>query len=575
MMARASAASKGAPATASITRCDGVLFRRSLLGSLTWLTANRDKVNELNVFPVPDGDTGTNMLLTLESAIEEMGPDENSDLSQVAATVAHGALMGARGNSGVILSQVLRGFSQGVGENASVDCKELAHAFAEATAVAYKGVTKPTEGTILTVARKVSEAALAKAEETEDIAELIQSVVSAAQRAVDDTPSQLAVLREAGVVDAGGYGLMVILEGFLKTVKGQEIPTTSKAARAPAPERQPAKVGAHALETPEEGWGFCTEFLIEEPSKPFDEVRRELTPMGNSAAIVGDDALIRVHIHTLDPGGLIVHATAYGTLQKLKVEDMTRQHHEILAHDPPTQDEDGASAAPPLRTNGYSSVPTGQVGVVAVAAGDGFRRIFEELGAGVVEGGQTMNPSTEDLLAAVTANGADEVIILPNNKNVIMTAQQVCSLSSKAIKVVASRTVPQGISALLNLDPGAGLEANSEAMASALDGVQTIEVTKAVRSTSVGGLKIKNGDMIALVNGKITRAGKDAQEVVDGALKGLKTDGFELCTIYAGAAVKDDEARDIVGHVRQHFPKLEVQLQRGEQDHYPYILSLE
>ena len=575
MMARASAASKGAPATASITRCDGVLFRRSLLGSLTWLTANRDKVNELNVFPVPDGDTGTNMLLTLESAIEEMGPDENSDLSQVAATVAHGALMGARGNSGVILSQVLRGFSQGVGENASVDCKELAHAFAEATAVAYKGVTKPTEGTILTVARKVSEAALAKAEETEDIAELIQSVVSAAQRAVDDTPSQLAVLREAGVVDAGGYGLMVILEGFLKTVKGQEIPTTSKAARAPAPERQPAKVGAHALETPEEGWGFCTEFLIEEPSKPFDEVRRELTPMGNSAAIVGDDALIRVHIHTLDPGGLIVHATAYGTLQKLKVEDMTRQHHEILAHDPPAQDEDLASAAPPLRTNGYSSVPTGQVGVVAVAAGDGFRRIFEELGAGVVEGGQTMNPSTEDLLAAVTANGADEVIILPNNKNVIMTAQQVCSLSSKTIKVVASRTVPQGISALLNLDPGAGLEANSEAMASALDGVQTIEVTKAVRSTSVGGLKIKNGDMIALVNGKITRAGKNAQEVVDGALEGLKTDGFELCTIYAGAAVQDDEAKDIVGHVRQHFPKLEVQLQRGEQDHYPYILSLE
>jgi len=199
--------------------------------------------------------------------------------------------------------------------------------------------------------------------------------------------------------------------------------------------------------------------------------------MGNSAVIVGDDSLIRVHIHTLDPGGLIAQATAYGTLQKLKVEDMTRQHHEILAHDPPAQDEDVASAAPPLGTNGYSRVPTGQVGVVAVAAGEGFRRIFEELGAGVVEGGQTMNPSTEDLLAAVTANGADEVIILPNNKNVIMTAQQVSSLSNKAIKVVASRTVPQGISALLNLDPGAGLEANSEAMASALKGVQTIEVT--------------------------------------------------------------------------------------------------
>jgi DAK2 domain fusion protein YloV len=574
-MARDVAGSKGSTAAATITRCDGVLFRRSLMGSLIWLTANREKVNQLNVFPVPDGDTGTNMLLTLESAIEEMGQDENHDLSQVAGTVAHGALMGARGNSGVILSQVLRGFSQGVGERASVDCKELAHAFAEATSVAYKGVSKPTEGTILTVARKVSEAAVVKAQETEDIAELIQSAVSAAQRAVDDTPSQLAVLREAGVVDAGGYGLMVILEGFLKTVKGQQIPTTSKAARAAVAEREPAKVGAHALETPEEGWGFCTEFLIDSPSRPFEEVRMELTPMGNSAVIVGDDSLVRVHIHTLDPGGLIAHATSYGTLQKLKVEDMTRQHHEILTHDPPGQDQDFAGAVPPLGGNGHAAGSTGQVGVVAVAAGDGFRRIFEELGARVVEGGQTMNPSTEDLLAAVTANGADEVIILPNNKNVIMTAQQVSSLSEKAIKVVASRTVPQGISALLNLDPGAGLEANSEAMSSALSGVQTIEVTKAVRSTTVNGLKIKNGDVIALVNGKITRAGKDAQEVMDSALEGIKTEAFELCTIYAGAGVNDEEAEIVVGHVREHFPKLEVQLQRGEQDHYPYILSLE
>ena len=559
---------------APITRCDGVLFRRSLLGSLTWLTANRDKVNQLNVFPVPDGDTGTNMLLTLESAIEEMGQEDNSDLSQVAGTVAHGALMGARGNSGVILSQILRGFSQGVGENASVDCKELAHAFDEATAVAYKGVTKPTEGTILTVARKVSEAALAKAEETEDIAELIQTAVSAAQRAVDETPSQLAVLREAGVVDAGGYGLMVILEGFLKTVKGQEIPTTVPKDEVVV-QLQPAKVGAHALETPEEGWGFCTEFLIEAPRKSFEEVRSELVEMGNSAVIVGDDQLVRVHIHTLDPGSLIAHATSYGSLQKLKVEDMTRQHTEILSHEPPTPDAVPETLAMAPATNGHNGISTGQVGVVAVAAGDGFRRIFEELGAGVVEGGQTMNPSTEDLLAAVNASGPHEVIILPNNKNVIMTAQQVSDLCDKPVKVVPSRTVPQGISALLNLDPAAGLEANSEAMSSALDGVQTIEVTKAVRSTSVNGLKIKNGDMIALVNGKITRAGKDAVEVMDGALEGLKPDGFELCTIYAGADVKEKEAEQVAGHVREQFPGLEVQLQRGEQDHYPYILSLE
>jgi DAK2 domain fusion protein YloV len=555
---------------ATITRCDGVLFRRSMLGSLVWLTANRDKVNQLNVFPVPDGDTGTNMLLTLESAIEEMGEEDNSDLSQVAGRVAHGALMGARGNSGVILSQIFRGFSQGVGERASVDCQQLAHAFEDATVVAYKGVTKPTEGTILTVARRVSEAAVIKARDTDDIAELIQAAVSAAQRAVDETPSQLAVLREAGVVDAGGYGLMVILEGFLKTVKGQQISISSRAAEASAA-AQPAKVGAHALETPEEGWGFCTEFLIESPRKSFEELRAELTPMGNSAVVVGDDTLVRVHIHTLDPGTLIAHATSYGTLQKLKVEDMTRQHHEILAQDP---SQPGASDAE-AETNGLGGISTGQVGVVAVAVGDGFRRIFEELGAGVVEGGQTMNPSTEDLLAAVNASGQDEVIILPNNKNVIMTAQQVSHLSDKSVTVVPSRTVPQGISALLNLDPSADLRANSKAMSSALDGVQTIEVTKAVRSTSVSGLKINNGDMIALVNGKITRTGKDAVEVMDGAIEGLQPDGFELCTIYAGVDVKDEEAEKVAGHVRELFPKLEVQLQRGEQEHYPFILSLE
>jgi uncharacterized protein len=559
---------------AQITRCDGVLFKRSLLGSYSWLTANREKVNLLNVFPVPDGDTGTNMLLTLESAIEEMGQEDNNDLAQVAATVAHGALMGARGNSGVILSQILRGFSQGVANHVSVDCRQLAHAFDVATSVAYKGVTRPIEGTILTVARKVSEAAMSEAGKTDDIAELIQAVVSAAQRAVDDTPSQLAVLREAGVVDAGGYGLMVILEGFLKTVKGQEIPTISRASQVPAP-TEAARVGAYALDTPDEGWGFCTEFLIESPTQSFETVRGELTPMGNSAVIVGDDQLVRVHIHTLDPGSLIAHATSYGSLQKLKVEDMTRQHHEILALAPPSADETAPAPAAPSDGNGFAAVPTGQVGVVAVAVGDGFKRILEELGAGVVEGGQTMNPSTEDLLAAVNASGAHEVIILPNNKNVIMTAQQVSSLCDKPVRVVPSRTVPQGISALLHLDPAAGLEDNSKAMALALAGVQTIEVTKAVRSTSVNGLKIKNGDMIALVNGKIARAGKDAVEVMDGALEGLKPDSFELLTIYAGAEVKDDEAEGVAGHVRGLFPKLEVQVQRGEQAHYPYILSLE
>ena len=559
---------------AEITRVDGVLFKRSLFGSRAWLTANRERVNQLNVFPVPDGDTGTNMLLTLESAIEEIAGEESSDLSLVTSRVAHGALMGARGNSGVILSQILRGFSQGVGDATTVDCKQLAHAFEEATSVAYRGVTKPTEGTILTVARKVSEAAMAKAETVTDVAELIQVVVSAAQRAVDETPSQLAVLREAGVVDAGGYGLMVILEGFLKTMKGQEIPGAVPAnagAAAPAPEV--AKVGAYALETPEEGWGFCTEFLIADPKKSFAAVREELTPLGNSAVIVGDDSLVRVHIHTLDPGSLIATATTYGTLQKLKVEDMTRQHHEILAQDAPPAV--AAAASSNGSPNGKLAVKAGALGCVAVAVGDGFRRIFEDLGAAVVEGGQTMNPSTEDLLAAVNALPASKVIILPNNKNVIMTAQQVQGLCDKEVRVVPSRTVPEGIAALLNLDPEGEIEATAAAMTQSLEGVQTIEVTTAVRSTSVDGLKIKNGDSIAVVNGKIKAAGKSPLEVIDGALDQVQPDGYELLTVYAGEEIDESALVETTDHLKERFPGLTVEAQRGEQSHYPYILSLE
>jgi DAK2 domain fusion protein YloV len=469
----------------------------------------------------------------------------------------------------VILSQIFRGFSQSVKDATSVDCKQLAQAFHEATSVAYRGVTKPTEGTILTVARKVSEEALARAESTTDVTELIQAVVSAAQRAVDETPSQLAVLREAGVVDAGGYGLMIILEGFLKTFKGQPIPDSVPALGQAGPKpsmAQPAaaKVGAHALEAPEEGWGFCTEFLIEKPTEPFVTVREVLTAMGNSSVIVGDDELMRVHIHTLDPGSLIAAATGYGKLQKLKVEDMTRQHHDILAED-----------VLPVSSNGATPEANGNLGVVAVAVGDGFRRIFEELGASVVEGGQTMNPSTEDLLQAVNAVPAGKVIILPNNKNVIMTAQQVQELCDKEVRVVPSKTVPEGIAALLNLDFSADIDGTIQSMTQSLDDVQTIEVTTAVRSTSVGGVKIKVGDSIAVVNGKIKAAGNSSLEVIDGALDEVQPDGYELLTVYAGAEVDEASLTEAAEHLRGRFPALTVETQRGEQSHYPFILSLE
>ena len=550
-----------------ITRVDGILFKRSMLGAHARLAEARDTVNQLNVFPVPDGDTGTNMLLTLESAIEEMGVEDITDLSRVAQMVAHGALMGARGNSGVILSQVLRGFAQGVADRVSVDCHQLAQAFTEATSVAYRGVTKPTEGTILTVARAASTAAVKAAEETEDVGEVMQRVVVAAQRAVDETPSQLAVLREAGVVDAGGYGLMVILDGFLRTFKGQE--TTGPRAAVAVPADLPRKVGAHALELPEEGWGFCTEFLIDAPVVAFDEVRNALTGMGESAVIVGDDTLVRVHIHTHDPGALIAHATQYGPLLKLKVEDMSRQHHDIL------EQGKAAPAPPPVVPAAANGAKAAGIGVVAVARGDGFRRIFEELGAGVVEGGQTMNPSTEDLLLAVESVDSPDVIILPNNKNVIPSAQQVLGLSQKHVAVVPTSSIPQGISAILTLDPGARLEDNTEAMEAARQGVDTIEVTKAVRSTSVNGMKIKTGDIIGVTNGKITARGEHPVDVIRDAIKGLNGKGHELLTLYAGEGVSDDEASNVAGELGREFGSLTVEVQRGEQEHYPFIVSLE
>ncbi|MFN2464530.1 MAG: DAK2 domain-containing protein, partial [Candidatus Dormibacteria bacterium] len=307
---------------------------------------------------------------------------------------------------------------------------------------------------------------------------------------------------------------------------------------------------------------------------PFSAVREELTPMGNSAVIVGDDALVRVHIHTLDPGALIAHATGYGTLQKLKVEDMSRQHHEILAQDPSSP---AAPALPSVNGSGQMTAPglNGGLGVVAVAVGDGFRRIFEGLGASVVEGGQTMNPSTEDLLQAVNATSGTKVIILPNNKNVIMTAQQVQGLCDKEVRVVPSRTVPEGIAALLSIDPEGDLEEATTSMTDSIEGVQTIEVTTAVRSTSVDGLKIKNGDSIAVVNGKIKAAGKSSMEVIEGALGVLDLGSFELLTLYAGADVDTAALEAASAHIQERFPTLSVESQRGEQAHYPFILSLE
>src|ERR1700736_881042 len=537
-------------ATMPITECDGRLFKEALLGSLAWLTVNRDEVDALNVFPVPDGDTGTNMLLTLQSAVEDIRDVDDADLSRTARRASHGALMGARGNSGVILSQILRGFCVGIGSHGAVDAAGLAAAFREGAEVAYRAVIKPTEGTMLTVAREAAAGAEAKARETSDLTQVVRAACDAAAAAVERTPEQLPILKQAGVIDAGGFGLQLILEGFLRRMSGEAVATFER------PTTQHAR--PKTVEAPSAGWGYCTEFVINGEQLPVDEVRNEIQRHGDSALIVGDEAAIKVHVHTHEPAVVISYASGVGRLTRLKVDDMSSQHHRLQ----------GESVRRPVSTK--------HLALVAVASGDGFRRILESLGVdSVVGGGQTVNPSTEDVLAAVESVPSNDVLLLPNNGNVIMTAQQVAELSKKRVRVVPSRSLPQGIAALFAFDFSADLEANASAMSHALSQVQTIEVTRAVRASEVDGLKIAENDVIGLLNDRIVVAGVSPEKVVQAVLDRIELAKVGTVTIYAGADAAEADREILVNSVAKQFPQASVELQSGEQALYPYIVAVE
>jgi uncharacterized protein len=537
---------------------DGPLFKRALLGSLSWLSSNHEEVNRLNVFPVPDGDTGTNMLLTLQSAVEDIKESNAAEVSKIAKLASHGSLMGARGNSGVILSQIFRGFARAVEGKSSLTPAELATAFEEAANAAYRAVNKPTEGTILTVAREAGRAASAAASSPDaTVPGVISAAASGARDAVLKTPSQLQILRDAGVVDAGGYGLQIILEGMLKTVEEAEsalaaITTTRVAAPSPASQV--------AVTLPEGGWGYCTEFLIEGTHLDLDRIKSQIEALGNSVLVVGEPELVKVHVHTDDPSHVITLAGGYGKLLKLNVGDMSTQHRRIL------EGQAQASSAP--HPNG--------IGLVAVVAGSGLVEIFRGLGVdAIVEGGQTMNPSTQDMLTAIESVPYEEVILLPNNKNVILAAKQVRGLTKKNVHVIETHSVPQGVAAVVAFrgdKPGAD---NLAAMRSEAERVQTIEVTHAVRDTRSNGLKVKKGDVIGLINDKLEFAGTDYGEVVNKALSKLGADSYELITVYRGEGASDDELHKLESDIRSTHPGLEVEVQQGGQQHYPFILSVE
>ena len=437
---------------------DGQLFKRALLGSLSWLSANHEEVNRLNVFPVPDGDTGTNMLLTLQSAVEDIKESGATEVSKIAKLASHGSLMGARGNSGVILSQIFRGFARAVEGKTTLTPVELAAAFEEAANAAYRAVNKPTEGTILTVAREAGRAATAAAGSPDaNVPRVIAAAAAGARAAVLKTPSQLQILREAGVVDAGGYGLQIILEGMLKTVEESEALLGSHPqARAAIPAAVQASIAL-----PEGGWGYCTEFLIEGTRLDVEAIRTQIEALGNSVLVVGEPELVKVHVHTDDPTRVINLAGGYGKLLKLSVGDMSTQHKRI---------REGEGAPAERRPNG--------VGLVAVVAGSGLVEIFRGLGVdAIVEGGQTMNPSTQDMLSAVESVPYDEVILLPNNGNVVLAAKQVVGLTKKRVRVVETHSVPQGVSAVVAFRADRPAEENAKAMKAEAERVQTIEVT--------------------------------------------------------------------------------------------------
>ncbi len=534
---------------------DGPLFKRALLGSLSWLSANHEEVNRLNVFPVPDGDTGTNMLLTLQSAVEDIKESNAAEVSKIAKLASHGSLMGARGNSGVILSQIFRGFARAVEGKSSLTPAELATAFEEAANAAYRAVNKPTEGTILTVAREAGRAAAAAASSPDaTVPRVIAAAASGARAAVLKTPSQLQILREAGVVDAGGFGLQIILEGMLKTVEESEsLPSGLTAPRPAAPVASQV-----AVTLPEGGWGYCTEFLIEGSGLDLERIKNQIEALGNSVLVVGEPELVKVHVHTDDPTRVITLAGGYGKVLKLNVGDMSTQHKRIL--------ESEASRVP--RPNG--------VGLVAVVAGSGLVEIFRGLGVdAIVEGGQTMNPSTQDMLTAIESVPYDEVILLPNNRNVILAAKQVRGLTKKNAHVLETHSVPQGVAAVVAFRGDRSGAENLEAMKSEAERIQTIEVTHAVRDTRSNGLKVKKGDVIGLINDKLEFAGSDYGEVVNKALSKLGPGSYELVTVYRGKDASDDELAKLEAEIRSTHPGLEVEVQQGGQQHYPFILSVE
>ncbi len=558
---------------------DAVGLRDLLNAGLTWLDRHHEIVNALNVFPVPDGDTGTNMLLTMRSACGESTDSDLPSAGAVAKAAAHGALMGARGNSGVILSQILRGISRSMGDHSVVTGPQFAAALAEGSRIAYKGVNRPVEGTILTVAREAAAAAESAATLDSDLRFILARTVRAADEAVVNTPNQLPVLKQAGKVDSGGKGFFYILEGMYRALTGQKAEGEGPAPAAPEAIAAPKPVKGNR-ELPAPVYGFDVQFLVEGKNLDVPAIRQHITAMGDCPLVEGDETLVKVHVHVPDPGVALTYAISLGFVTDVVVENMDDMQIPDMPPGfdpvPPRFEEVPGAAA----SRGAEEIgPVEGIGLVAVVPGAGLAGVFRSLGTHVVvSGGQTMNPSTADLLDAIRRLPVHEVILLPNNSNILMAAQQaqaVAATEGKAVRVVPSKSLPQGISALLALNPHSGLEHNAAAMTAALGHVQTGEVTRAVQDAHFDGIQVHVGDFIGLLNDTLTATGPTATAVVQQLLEQVNAAELEVITLYYGEPVSTDEAQALRDALQEHYPDQEIEAVDGGQPFYHYIISAE
>ncbi len=537
---------------------DGKNLRDMLTSGANNLQNHRDLVDKLNVFPVPDGDTGTNMSLTISYAMKELSKVENDDITQIGKAVSKGSLMGARGNSGVILSQIIRGLAKSIEGKDKLSSEDLAKALKNGSDTAYKAVIKPIEGTILTVVRESGEFAIKAAKKENDILKFLEAVIKEANESLERTPELLRNLKEAGVVDSGGKGLVLIYEGMYEALKGNPV----KVKDANSNQVQTVQTGSSSVKTEDIKFCYCTEFILESDTVSDTTIRDIMLGYGDSLAVVGDEGIIKVHVHTNDPGLVLQEALKHGQLVTIKIENMKVQHENTLVENADIE------MAPAAEEKEY--------GFIATSMGDGLAKIFKDFGVDyIIEGGQTMNPSTEDFMNAIDKINAKNIFVFPNNSNIIMAANQAKEISEKNIVVIPTKNTPQGFTALVNFNAEASVEENEQALMESLGLVKSGQVTYAVRDTVMNDIDVKEGNIIGIAEGKLLSAGEGVDEITTNLVEKLVDEDTAIVTLFYGEDVSEESANELRDLLEEKFEDIDVELYYGGQPLYYYLISVE